>query len=112
MTERAFHKAAVQYLELALRPYRGIVRTIPGGDGKMTRAPGYVSGSPDLLLIVRGQAIGIELKTKRGRVSDAQKFEQKAWESAGASYFIARSLDDLQGIVAALVVGRVRGEAA
>lgn len=112
MTERQFQRAAVEYLTLALRPYGGIVVVIPGGDRQATRAPGYVSGEPDIAIIARGQIFGIELKTKRGRVKAHQEARHKAWSYAGAEVFIARSLDDLQGIVAALVVGRVRGEAA
>jgi hypothetical protein len=41
---------------------------IPGGDGRETRAPGYVAGTPDVLVIHRGMPILIEMKRRRGGV--------------------------------------------
>lgn len=106
MTERDFQRSACQYLSLALRPYGAWVGAIPGGDGKMTLAPGYVRGSPDLLCILRGRAVLIELKTKKGVVKKHQEAVHADLENAGADVFVARSMDDLVGIVNALKVGR------
>lgn len=42
-----------------------------------------------------GQAIAIEVKTDKGRQSDAQKKWQAAWEKHGGLYVLARSPDDV-----------------
>jgi hypothetical protein len=110
MTERALQQSACDYLALALRPYGGFVSAIPGGDGKMTRAPGYRSGFPDLCIIVRGQAIFIELKSPKGRVKDHQRAVHADLERAGAIVHVARSLEDIEGIVRVLKMGAVRDD--
>jgi hypothetical protein len=107
VSERALQSAACEYLTLALRPYGGWVGAVPGGDGKQTRAPGYVSGTPDLLCIVRGQPILIELKAPKGRVKDHQRACHADLERAGAVVHVARSIEDLEGIVAVLKMGRI-----
>ena len=107
MTERALQKAACELLTVALRPYGGFVTAIPGGDRQQTRAPGYVSGVPDLLCIVRGQAILIELKSPKGTVKPHQRAVHADLERAGAVVHVARSIDDIASIIAVLKMGRV-----
>jgi hypothetical protein len=46
---------------------------IPGGDGRETRAPGYVAGTPDVLLIWAGRPILLEIKRRRGGVVSAEQ---------------------------------------
>lgn len=45
-----------------------------------------------------GEAVAIEVKTEKGRQSDAQKKWQAAWQSRGGRYLLARSTDDLDGM--------------
>jgi len=42
-----------------------------------------------------GQAVAIEVKTDKGRQSNAQKKWQIAWEKHGGLYVLARSPDDV-----------------
>lgn len=62
-------------------------------------SPYVRNGTPDIILIHMGQFIGLEVKTSTGRQSDAQKSFQKDLESAGARYFLVRSIDQLQDIL-------------
>lgn len=52
-------------------------------------------GSPDIFAIKDGRSIGIEVKAPKGRLSEAQEEWQKRFESAGGTYIIARSVDDV-----------------
>jgi hypothetical protein len=51
-------------------------------------------GSPDILGVHRGQAVGIEVKTSTGRQSQQQLRFQVAFEAAGGTYIIVRSVPD------------------
>jgi hypothetical protein len=105
VSERSFQKAACEYLTMALRPYGGWVGAIPGGDGKMTLAPGYVAGSPDVLVVLRGRPILIELKAPKGTVKKHQKGVHADLTRAGATVYVARSIEDLEEIVKVLKCG-------
>jgi len=104
--ESPFQGRAVRYLRTALAPYGGWAGAIPGGDRRATRSPGYVKGTPDVLCVVRGQCVLVELKSVKGVVGEDQKAVQGDLERAGAVVFIARSMDDLESIVATLKMGR------
>jgi len=104
--ESPFQSRAVRFLRIALAPYGGWAGAIPGGDRRATRATGWVSGTPDILAVVRGQAVLIELKSVKGVVEPHQKAVQAELERAGAVVFVARSMDDLESIVTTLAMGR------
>ncbi len=95
MTERRLQSAVAQYLNAVLTPATWHT-AIPGGDGKMTRAPGYVSGTPDYLVVHGGRALFIELKTPRGRPSDAQVSAWHGIEDASGKVVLCRSVDDVR----------------
>jgi len=52
-------------------------------------------GSPDIICVIKGQFIGIEVKAPKGKQSDHQKEFQTNLEAAGGRYLLARSLDDV-----------------
>lgn len=105
--ERNVHRAIVAYLSVAL-PAGSMVRTIPGGDGSRTLAPGYVKGTADILVIVppwpfmrrNHPFVGfIEVKGSRGRVSDAQVAESETCLRADVRYGVAASIDEAAGLL-------------
>jgi 5-methylcytosine-specific restriction endonuclease McrA len=51
-------------------------------------------GSPDIIGVYRGKAVGIEVKTQTGRLNENQKNFRKRWELSGGVYIIARSPED------------------
>jgi len=55
------------------------------------------NGTPDLLGVVgpNGRALAIEVKSAKGRQREEQVAFQRAWESRGGLYILARSVDDV-----------------
>lgn len=52
-------------------------------------------GVPDIICVVNGQFVGIEVKTKTGKQSPDQVLFQKRLQLAGGKYVLARSVDDV-----------------
>lgn len=50
---------------------------------------GVVRGVPDLVLLWKGKAIGLELKADKGRQDENQRAVQLAWEQTGNPYYCA-----------------------
>jgi hypothetical protein len=55
---------------------------------------GVRAGAPDLLVIVRGTAYGVELKAKGGKPSPAQIDTHVEWQMAGGAYQVCTGLDE------------------
>lgn len=92
---------AAVVLHLATRALPGVVwwHTPNGGyrnagEAGRFKALGVRPGVPDLLALHRGHLYALELKTERGRVSDAQGEMIAALEAAGARCAVAFGLDD------------------
>ena len=93
--------AVMKFLDWTLPP-DAIAHHSPG-EGKRTKAAqatlrrsGYKAGWPDVLVIFRGRALLIELKTPVGRVSMAQRAMHKRLVYAGADMMVCRSVLDVQ----------------
>lgn len=54
---------------------------------------GLGKGTPDLVCIVRGHVVGLELKAARGRLSEEQARCHEAWRAAGAHVYIVKTID-------------------
>lgn len=52
-------------------------------------------GSPDVVAVIKGQYVGIEVKTDKGHQSPIQEQFQERLEKAGGRYILARSVDDI-----------------
>ena len=52
-------------------------------------------GSPDVICVIGGQYIGIEVKGKTGKQSDHQKEFPQELEKAGGKSILARTLEDV-----------------
>ena len=61
---------------------------------KVHRKGGSTPGVEDIICVVRGKYIGIEVKAGKDRQNENQKKRQFEVERAGGVYFIARSTDD------------------
>ena len=53
------------------------------------------TGSPDIVCVIKGQYVGLEVKTPKGKQSEHQKAFQKKLEAAGGRYLLVRSFDDV-----------------
>lgn len=93
--ERQLQKAVAEFLSHALPP-DAFFSSIPGGEGRATRTPGYRAGTPDVLTVYKGRALFVELKSPRGRLSVDQRTALSAIWNAGGDLAICRSLLEVQ----------------
>lgn len=115
--EHNIQVACVRWFNLQYPQYRGLLFAVPNGGARnlvtaaKLKAEGVTPGVADLLLLVPKQrqilyacvgyplieesisGLCIEMKTKRGSQSQAQKEWQKKVEAAGYRYVIVRSVE-------------------
>jgi hypothetical protein len=53
------------------------------------------TGSPDIICVIKGQYVGIEVKAPKGKQSEYQKEFQRKLEEAGGQYILAYDLEDI-----------------
>ena len=98
MSESNIQKAILDYLQYQenlgklwfVRSGAGAIKTDTGRYFKTGKV-----GCPDILLCCHGCFIGLEVKTPKGRQSDAQVEAQKIIEACGGKYYVVRSVDDV-----------------
>lgn len=56
-------------------------------------------GQSDIIAVINGQFIGIEVKTPKGVLSADQILFKKRLENAGGKYIVARSVADIKDIL-------------
>lgn len=107
--EQQLQIAVADYLRFAIRPPT-IWTAFPAGGGGRVRgaflkAMGLQAGWPDMLVVARcdmagaSRNVALELKAAKGRQSPEQKSFQEKWEETGGIYFIARSIDEVEGFL-------------
>lgn len=112
--EQLLHRAAAQFLDLAL-PDGAIWFHCPNGgfrrpkEAAILTALGVRPGIPDLLILYRGRLIGIELKARTGRgLTPAQKNMHQRLTLAGAMVTTVTTLDELSAFLNMLIPMRAR----
>lgn len=91
--------AVVQHLMLSAQP-DVVWFHCPNGEFRSKRTAGRLKamgvrpGCPDLVLIIKGVAYGLELKVAKGRQSESQRAMEAAWNAAGGRYAVARGIDE------------------
>lgn len=94
MKESDVQRAILDYLVLKrIFHYRNNSGAFKRDDGHFYRF-GAV-GSPDIVCVINGQYVGIEVKAPGGRQSEHQKEFQRRLELAGGKYVLATSLDSV-----------------
>lgn len=68
----------------------------PKTQGHRRSPKGVKKGFPDVVVIIRGKFVGIELKSSKGRQSKEQKEMEKNIKLNGGFYFLVRSIKDLE----------------
>lgn len=94
MSERDTQAAIIDYLRAKrIFHYRNNTGAYKAEHGSFVRF-GTV-GSPDIICVINGQFIGIEVKSLKGKQNPDQIQFQKSVEKAGGRYILARSVDDI-----------------
>jgi hypothetical protein len=70
------------------------------GAGARLKATGVVAGVADLVVVIRGKAHLLELKTAKGRLSPEQWAFREAAVAAGAEYAVARTPEEAKATLA------------
>lgn len=104
-SEHHLQAAVAEFLGFALPPHEALFLAIPNGGkrnkataGKL-KAEGLQPGAPDLLILWKGRAIGLELKTGKGRLSPQQMAFSMRWTTAGGLYAVARSIEEVAALL-------------
>jgi hypothetical protein len=97
--ESALQKALIQYSDLIGLRRRCIVYSVPNEGrrvaGGILKAMGLLSGVTDLVIVSRGgKSHFVEVKTKTGRLSKAQREFRDACLWIDAPHAVVRSLDE------------------
>jgi hypothetical protein len=97
-TEKATQKAILDYLSYKhVFHYRNNTGSFQTPEGGFYRFG--MLGSPDIVCVVKGRYIAIEVKDIKGVLNDNQKTFKELLEKAGGLYVVARSLDDVISIL-------------
>lgn len=56
------------------------------------------SGLPDVMVLVKGKMIGLEVKKEKGKVSPDQLLMKKRFELLGHEYHVVRSVSDVEQV--------------
>lgn len=62
--------------------------------------PYVMKGTPDIIAVIDGKFVGIEVKTPTGRISADQILFKKRLEANGGVYILARCIGDVTNLVA------------
>ncbi len=105
MKESDIQKAIVEYLIL-MGVYFFAINNEMAGWGKQamirTRhfvAMGLRAGASDLVLVLQGKVIFLEVKTETGRLSSNQRAFRNMVESLGHRYEVVRSVSDVERVI-------------
>lgn len=109
MRERDLQRTILDYLKLHrvfyYRQNTGVMRGSYKGKSRFVRF-GAV-GAPDIVAVIGGKYVGIEVKARGGLQTDAQNIFQRRLEAAGGEYLLVRSFEEFE---AAMAMDRQRKE--
>lgn len=99
------HNLQVQVINL-LRNYYGLcVFAVPNGgsrnlfEARNLKNEGVTAGVSDLILVLNGVVVFLELKAGRNKQQETQKLFEKKVKGLGHQYYVVRSLDDVVEIL-------------
>lgn len=83
---------------------KGIIFSVPNersgyAQMKVLLNTGLLSGVSDLIVVLEGKVIFVEVKNYKGTQSAKQKKFQSNVESLGHKYYLVRTLDDFKNIL-------------
>lgn len=109
--------ACVRWFRLQFPSIAPLLFSVPNGGrrdavtGAILKAEGAVAGVSDLLLLLPSgvhHGLCIEMKTAKGKQSDAQKEWQKAVEAVGYKYAVVRSFAQFADLIDDYIIDGTR----
>ena len=102
MTEDELQISVAELLDLLAHGWKFMWYHVPGGGhmsvamGAKRKRMGAKAGCPDIHIDMEGgRTFKIELKTEKGRMSEAQKEWKRNCKQLGIPYYICRSVDEV-----------------
>lgn len=99
------HNLQIQVINL-LRNYYGLyVFAVPNGgsrnlyEARNLKNEGVMAGVSDLILVLNGVVIFLELKAGRNKQQETQKIFEKKVKGLGHQYYVVRSIEDVMEIL-------------
>lgn len=103
ISEAEISKAIRDYLDYRRDVYYVRNNTFQGAFQRPNGTKGFIRnasiGSPDIICCVRGDFIGLEVKSLTGKLSEEQIKAKKRIEKAGGKYYVVRSIGDVEKIL-------------
>lgn len=99
------HNLQVQVINLLRNYYNLLVFAVPNGgsrnlfEARNLKNEGVMAGVSDLILVLNGVVIFLELKAGRNKQQESQKIFEKKVKELGHQYYVVRSLDDVMEIL-------------
>lgn len=98
VTEADIQRALISHVRLRAKPGLYWMHVPNGGErnritGAILKGQGLRAGAPDLFFFFSSRAYALELKTRKGRVSDVQKSAHHELSLAGIPVIVAHGLD-------------------
>lgn len=96
-SEHAIQTLILQYLDIAhIFHYRQ-------NSGMMKKGKSYVKfgakGAPDIVCVINGKYLGLEVKDSRGKTSKDQLIFCDKLSAAGGSYALVRSVEEAKTVI-------------
>jgi hypothetical protein len=105
-SEAVLQKSIVDYLRVILPPSEYVIAACPNasvrtaGGRASNSVAGLLCGIPDLFIVgPEGRTCWLEVKTPRGKLSDAQENIRDRFMRMGVPYAVVRSLSDVKAAV-------------
>ena len=100
ITEAAIQQSmVVHFRNNYQRLDKGVIFSVPNERAGGYMATGLLSGVSDIIVILKGKVLFIEVKNAKGKQSPNQIKFQKQVENLGFSYYLVRTLEEFKIII-------------
>lgn len=106
VSEKEIQKAIIQYLQILENKgkcYFIRANSFAGAIKRKNGSTGWIKnnkvGCPDIVCCANGRFIGLEVKNEKGKMSANQEEAKALIEKVGGSYYVVRSINDVQEVI-------------
>ena len=106
MTEDQLQQSIVIWFKNEYQMHgKGLIFSVPNGgtrnmlEAKKLKQTGAMAGVSDLIVLLNGKCLFVELKIEKGIQSEVQKIFEERVKNLNFDYFIIRSLEDFKKLI-------------